>query len=80
MEKETFGTYVNAVHRYTRGHRTACGQAKKNGGHRTKAGGHIGPFDSPDEAELAGHESGFPFSWCTFCCSDLTQTTAHEPD
>ena len=71
MKREQFEIYVNHIHRYAMGHRIGCSQAKKHGGARTATGGHMEPFDSAEENELAGRMTGLRFDWCFYCCEDL---------
>jgi len=59
--------YVNDLNNKSVGHLETCPHAKVWGGHTTAAGGWVGPYDSKEEAELAGKMSGKPFHWCGHC-------------
>ena len=71
MASDQFEVYVNVQNGYPKGHRIECPVAKIHGGHRTVTGGHMEPFTTADEVELAGWETQLPFSWCLVCCEEL---------
>jgi hypothetical protein len=68
MAQKQYGVYANRPNNKAVGHILGCPHSKIHGGHTTAAGGHMEPFDSPENAELAGWMIGLPFHWCQHCC------------
>jgi hypothetical protein len=66
-----YTVYINSPHNKSVGHIVGCRNAKVWGGKTTAAGGHVGPYNTRQQAELLGKMSGKPFHWCGICCRSM---------